>query len=198
MKAELGLGRALLLSVLIFAMLSAGLTLYPLYSPEAAIASGLLTVGALIAAAITAKLKSWWGQVAWTQMVMLFGLGIAIRAGADAFGGTLYWPLSLILLYGIAWSFPWLAPLASSKLLKEQLAPETKLGRGCQAFSLSLIPGVGAFALLVQRITSETGLEKLDSFMIALIFAVAAIGVSQAFAHQFWEKRPGASAGATP
>jgi hypothetical protein len=187
------LWKVLLLVIPFLGMLSIGLALFPKYSPQATVAAGVLSSAGIVASTLTVKLKNWWAQIAIVNVVLLFGLGIALRAGMDVFGEGPYWPLSLILLFLFAWAIPLVAPQFSARILREQLAPDTRVGRGCLTFSLALIPAVGAISYLVQRLASHRGLEKLDSFLIAVIASTVTIGAAQAFSHQYWAKKPWAN-----
>jgi len=189
------LWKVLLLVIPFLGILSIGLALFPQYSPQAAVAAGVLSSAGIVASILTVQLKNWWSQIAVVNVALLFGLGIGLRAGMDVFGEGLYWPLSVVLLFLFAWAIPLVAPRFSARVLKEQLAPETRIGRGCLTYSLGLIPSVGAMSYLVQRLVSHSGLEKLDSLLVAVIASTVAIGAAQAYSHQYWAKKPWANQG---
>jgi hypothetical protein len=105
-----------------------------------------------------------------------------------------------LLVHVTAWGFPWLSPRISAALAREQLTPTTRLGRFVQAFSLSLLPGIGGTIFLIQWISEKKGSEELDTLLIGIIGLTLGIAGPQAISHQFWEKRPWAASpqGAQP
>jgi hypothetical protein len=98
--------------------------------------------------------------------------------------------VSSLVLHATAWALPWISPQLSTKLAREQLTPTTRMGRFVQAFSLSLIPGIGATVYLIQRISEGKGLQDLDTVLIGILGLMLGVAGPQAISHQFWEKRP--------
>lgn len=188
----MGFWRYVALSVAVFGGLGLILAAVPAYSPAAALAAAILSVSAVVITNLAIRSGSWQLQVAFWEVFLLFFTGMAIRAWLALLDKELSWiaVLLLLVLHVGAWCFPWLTPQVSAGLARLQLAPTSRAGRFIQLFSLSLIPGIGGMALLVQRLTKEEGLESLDTLLIAIIGSMLAIGAPQAISHQFWEKRP--------
>jgi hypothetical protein len=134
----------------------------------------------------------WWLQWAYWEVLLLFFFGMGMRAwyallDRGIFGVVL---VSALLVHIAAWGFPWISPNVSTRLAREQLTPTTRMGRFVQAFSLSLIPGIGASVYLIQRISEGKGLQDLDTVLIGILGLMLGVAGPQAISHQFWEKRP--------
>jgi hypothetical protein len=186
------LGKSIILSLAVFGSLGLILAVVPAYSPTAALFAAILSISAVIITNLAIRSGSWQLQVAFWEVFLLFFTGMAFRAWLALLDNQLSWMVVLLMLvlHVAAWCFPWLTPRVSARLTRLQFAPTSRAGRFIQLFSLSLIPGIGGLALLVQRLTQEDGLESLDTLLIAIIGSVVAIGAPQAISHQFWEKKP--------
>lgn len=182
-KAVLGNGASL-------AAFGAILTFIPEYSMGAAITAGSIVVIGVIASGWGSRAKTWWFQLVVLHGYFLMFLGLGIRAGGVLFAGSILWPASLTLLYLLAWLLPWLLPRISGRIASEQLTPKTAIGRGCQSIALGLVPAVGGLSVLLSRLDKEPGLDRLSMVLIAMLSSAIAIGASQAYAHQYWQKRP--------
>ena len=188
----MGLGKSIILSLAVFGGLGLILASVPEYTPAAALVAAILSISAVVIAVLAIRSGSWQLQVAFWEVFLLFFTGMAFRAWLALLDKQLSWIVIILMLvlHVAAWCFPWLTPQVSARLARLQLAPTSRAGRFIQLFSLSLIPGIGGMAFLVQRLTREEGLDSLDTLLIAIIGSVVAIGAPQAISHQFWEKRP--------
>jgi len=166
------------------------LSITPAYSDEVALAAAAIAAIGVIASAWAFRSRAWWLQLVVLNGYFLLFLGFGIRAGAEVFPGSIIWPISLVFLYLFAWAIPWLLPHVSGRIAAEQLTPTTPLGRGCLIIALGLVPAAGALSYLVSRLPAGRGFGDLRMILIAVIFSAVAVGGSQAFSHQYWQKRP--------
>jgi hypothetical protein len=187
---EVALWKVVILSLVSFGVFGTLLSFTPEYSREVAITAGSVVVICVAASAWGSRTRSWWSQIIVLNGYFLIFLGFAIRAGGVVFPGSILWPASLVFLYVLAWAIPWLLPRISARIATEQLTPTTPLGRGCQSVALGLIPAVGGLSYLVRRLEGRPGLGNITMVLIATIFSAVAIGASQAYAHQYWQRRP--------
>jgi hypothetical protein len=191
---QMALWKVVALSVVFFGVFGTLLTFTPTYSLDAAITSMALGLCGVLAAAGASKTRSWWHQVALLNAFFIIILALGIRAGGVLFPGSIIWPASLVFLYLLAWAIPWLLPTISARIASEQLTPKTVIGRGCQSIALGLVPAAGGLSVLVSRLNKEPVLGRLSMVLIAMLSSAIAIGASQAYAQQYWQRRPWAQA----
>jgi hypothetical protein len=187
--------RVLLASTAALGALAVLISLFPTYSPQVAL--GAAALWAMGAAAMYWGIhgRTWWhGMVYWNAFLLMM-LTAAMRAWYVLLDRGPFFAVlvSSLVLHATAWAFPWLSPKVSAKLAREQLTPTTRMGRFVQAFSLSLIPGIGASVYLIQRLSEGGGLQDLDTVLIGILGLLLGVAGPQAISHQFWEKRPWAA-----
>jgi hypothetical protein len=198
--ASLGLsrpskGKAVVAAAAGFAVFAVLLAFLPAFSALAAVVSVTLWLVGLGAVLWGVQTGRWWLQMAYWEVFLLFFFGMGLRSWSallDRMGFGILLALAL-LVHVAAWGFPWLFPRISAALAREQLTPTTRLGRFVQAFSLSLLPGIGGTIFLIQWISEKKGSEDLDTLLIGIIGLTLGIAGPQAISHQFWEKRPWAA-----
>jgi len=179
-------------NLLTFGFFGGMLALYPFhsYSPVAlAVGAGLGVLGVVVGVR-TSRTQDWWGQVAYLCILHLLFLGLAVRAWADVIPGIWFWLIFMLSLYLLAWALPVLHPKIAEFLWREQFAPETRLGRGCMAVSLALLPVIGGLAGVFGGLGVEKMSDKSVSLVMAILFSLVAIGWGQSSAHAMWPTRP--------
>lgn len=178
------------LALFVFGVFAVILAYYPSYSSVAmSVGVGLAFLGVIVSIR-TVRTRDWWGQIGYINIWMLLVLGIAIRAWTDVIPFLWLWLILLPGFYLLAWALPVIHPKLSALLLREQLAPETIVGRGCMAWTITLLPVAGGLGAVFGMYGSRYGQDKFVSLAIASLFSMASIGMSQAIAHQSWPKRP--------
>ena len=188
----MGFWKSVVLSVAVFGGLGFLIAIVPTYSQLAAAAAAILCTAGVITATLGIRYKRWQFQLALWEVFLLCFMGMGMRGWAQLLDRETFLVVlvSAGLLHVIAWAFPWIFPHVSSTLAREQLRPTTFGARFVQAFSMSLIPGIGGLAYLAQRMAEREGLEGMDVLLIAVIGSILAIGGPQAISHQYWEKKP--------
>jgi hypothetical protein len=127
------------------------------------------------------------GAHAW--MFILYATGL--RALNAVYPIPMGWLLVFLLMYALAWLLPYLRPRLSSILLREQMAPETKWGKGCMSIALGGLPTIGSIAAVIGLHASRSGEENAVYLIMGIIGILAALAGSQAFSHQIWEQTRG-------
>jgi len=178
------------LAVLVFGGMSLGLAFVPDYSPAATAAAVVMGPGTVIAAIWGARTKSWWSQIAYMALWMLFFLGFGIRMWAAVIPASWLWAPLVVGGYLLAWALPAVQPRLSAILLREQLAPQTRFGQGCMRWSLALLLGAGASGYWVYEVSRRAGHFDLAWLAGGGLSIAVAIGWSQAVSHQLWPRRP--------
>jgi hypothetical protein len=119
-------------------------------------------------------------------MFILYATGL--RALNAVYPIPMGWLLVFLLMYALAWLLPYLRPRLSSILLREQMAPETKWGKGCMSIALGGLPTIGSIAAVIGLHASRSGEENAVYLIMGIIGILTALAGSQAFSHQFWEQ----------
>ena len=133
---------------------------------------------------------TFWSILAYGLTFTLLLMGIAVRAwlllGVDVW----VWVPFVASAYILAWLVPALWPKISCILWREQVAPQTKVGRALFAIALCLAPGVGVMGALLGMFSSRRGELSRAYLVMALLFSAVAIVISFAFSYQLWPHRP--------
>lgn len=182
--------KAFTTSLLSFGGFSAILMLYPTFSNTAKWVGIVATILGIFVTVRTAYTKDWWGQMAFIHIWILLMLGIAVRAFTDVFPIFWLWFGALFVSYCFAWALPFILPKLSSFLLREQLTPKTKLGKGCMSFALAMLPITASLGANIGYYGARYGKGKVISLLGAIMFSIISLGLSQAMAHQMWPHRP--------
>lgn len=179
-----------MISFFSFGGLSTLLVFYPSYSENGMWVGLILTILAVIVSVRTSYTKDWWGQMAFIHLWALLMLGIAVRAFTDVVPVFWVWLGILVLSYCFAWALPFLSPALSSALLREQLAPKTKLGKGCMSVLLAIAPVIATVSASIGMYGVRFGKGKWVSLVGGILGTIVSLGLSQAMAHQMWPHRP--------
>ncbi len=127
------------------------------------------------------------GSGIWLTLI----LGIGIRAWTALVPEWFWLWVGLFGgMYLFAWTFPALYPQLSAWLYREQMYPETPLGRGCLTVAWFLFPMGSSISMVLRR----SGQVHFLWLFIGTGMTMVSVGMAQAFAHQLWRKRPWAEA----
>ncbi len=119
-------------------------------------------------------------------MFILYAIGL--RALNAVYPIPMGWLLVFLVTYALAWLLPYIRPKLSSILLREQMAPQTKLGKGCMSIALGGLPTIGSIAAVIGLHTSRSGEENAVYLIMGILGILTALAGTQAFSHQIWEQ----------
>jgi len=189
-------GRFLLLSfgmLLVLGIFSAMLILVTpsSISPTAIWVGVLHTILGPVSAIIGYWKKSLWGVLILIHSWMFIIYATGLRALNAVYPIPIGWLLVFLLMYALAWLLPYIKPALSSSLLREQMAPQTKLGKGCMIIALGGLPTIGSIAALAGLHLSRSGEENWIYIIVSVLFIISALAGAQAFSHQIWKQTRG-------
>ena len=173
-----------------FGLLGTLIGLLPTYSSSA------LAVGLSLATVATAASLWNWRTYAWaarsaTSMILsLMIFLLASRSLASVLGPMWMSVLLLLLVYLVSWLLPIVAPRLSARIWREQMTPQTRLGRGCLALSIAVAPVAGVLGASVGLFGHRFGQGDAIYLVGGLLAWVGALGISFAASHQLWPERP--------
>ena len=162
----------------------------PDYSPVALWAAIVLTVGGTISAALAARPGSWWSRLATAGTYPLLFLGLGVRGWLPVTPFPWLWLPLAVGGYLLAWALPVIHPRLSAWLLREQLAPQTRLGRGCLSVLLAMFPLGGISGYWFYEFSRRAGVPNVSLLVIGGLGIFVAITLSQAISEQLWRRRP--------
>src|SRR3972149_10331016 len=166
-------------AVAAFGSLGAILALTPEYSPVAMQAAFILTLLQVVAVLWRSRTMSWWSQMASANLAMLFFLGIGIRAWGAVVPDMKVWLPVVAVGYLLALALPALQPRLSEFLYREQLAPQTRLGRGCLTFSVAVLPAAGISGYWLYEVSERARRGEIAFLVGGALGIVTAIGLTQ-------------------
>jgi len=187
--------RALLLSLGAFGIPSLVLTIYPSVSQTAFMFAMIVSVPGIGGSVWGIRTRNWWGQMAFGFFWPILFLGMAIRAWAYLAPPAWIWIFLLGLAYAFVWLLPAIYPRLSAVIAREQLAPETAMGRGCFTVAIAILPAAAGLGAAFGLAGGQFVGESIPHFTVAILATVTALAAAQLMAHQLWPKRPWAQVG---
>lgn len=186
----------------------AGLALYGLLSGSVWLVSGLVPEIGLPARVTAAALVlllglsftfwssrdfSWLSRTANGLLITMAMLGIGALFWPMLLGGI--WlvviPLLFLALLLLAWALPAISGSFSALLWREQIAPQTKLGRASMKWGLALgLGGAGVLGSLAGTSLVRAGKAPIAYLVVALGMSILSVVIAQGFAHQLWPSTP--------
>lgn len=159
---------------------------------------GLLFAAMVVAAALWAwSTFNWWARLAvsglWTVQVLI----IVARVWSLVIGVTWIWMVPIFSAYLLAWVLPLLKPRLSAILWREQIAPQTRLGRTILILALGIGPSAGVLGAAAGMFGNRFGERGAVLAVIGALGSFVAISAALAFSHQLWLIRPGAREGSS-
>lgn len=151
----------------------------------------LMGVGCTIYGRLT---SNYWAIIANFFLLSLQFLFIAVRTWSAIIPVIWIWVLPLVVAFLLGWTLPVLNTKTSAFLYREQIAPDTRLGRGCLLLMLIIAPAAGGIGATFGMYGSRYGQSNLVYLAMAILASFVAVAGAQAFSHQFWVQRPGAKA----
>jgi hypothetical protein len=131
----------------------------------------------------------WWLATGGAFGITLLILGGAIHGFASVFS-SLIWLPPLLIAFSLAWILPYINHNIARIINNEQFGPSTKLGKGCSIVLLSIFGASGASGALFGMYSVRfTGSINLGMVVVGIGLAILAVGLSQTFSYQMWEKR---------
>jgi hypothetical protein len=133
----------------------------------------------------------WWTLVAYTQVVALHFVGLAVVGLAYARRFSWTWLLPVGALYFTALAMPVVARRLSDFLWREMTTPLTRIGRGCLAVGLVVLPIAGVLGGSVGLWARRWGLvQVIMPLGMGCLGIMAATIVAFSFSYQLWPLRP--------
>ncbi len=132
--------------------------------------------------------RTLWGLLISFHSWMFIIYATGLRALNEVYLIPTGWLLVFLVLYALAWLLPYLRPKLSSIILREQMAPETRLGKGCMSIALGGLPTIGGIAALTGLHASRSGEENVVYLIMGIVGILSALAGAQAFSHQIWEQ----------
>jgi hypothetical protein len=132
--------------------------------------------------------KTLWGILISIHSWMFIIYAIGLRALNAIYPIPMGWLLVFLAMYALAWLLPYLRPALSSIILREQMSPQTKLGKGCMSIALGGLPTIGSIAAVIGLHASRSGEENFIFLIMGIIGILTALAGAQAFSHQIWEQ----------
>ena len=184
------LWKAIGVAILIYLPFCTVLLLIPPPMSDSAwfIASVLVVGGSL------AVLWGRWGdprisEVGASFILTLALLAIGLRAWLAWATVSWVWISVIVALFLLAWIVPAIAPDLSRWLWREQVAPETRVGRRLLALSLGILPAVGVISATAGLLLARTGEVRLGWLLVAILATASAIAWGQSTSHQLFIAR---------
>ncbi|MFV2045675.1 MAG: hypothetical protein ACC700_20905 [Anaerolineales bacterium] len=182
--------QVLALSLVVFGVWGALFGFLPPVS-IATIRLGLLfSVPVIIAAMWSWWTYNWWARLATPGLWTILILAIAARAWMLVMGVTWIWLVPILSAYLLAWAMPALNPRASAILWREQMTPQTRVGRVIMGLTLAIGPSAGVIGASVGIFGSRFSETESVILVMAVLASAVAIGFAFAISFQFWPERP--------
>jgi len=162
----------------------------PTYSPVALAVGVGVTLGGATALAWSNRTNNWWTRVVGMNSLLLLLMGIALRAWASVIPQVWIWLTFPVAAYVLAWMLPAINPKLSAQLLNEQMAPETRWGRGCLSVALVIGPAAGTLGASVGMYGSRFGQGPLVLIATGALLSMTTVAFAQAASQQLWPDRP--------
>jgi len=196
--AEWPLWKAIAFQGLMYGLFGALLVFFSSFPPpfvpsSVALFSGLLTLAGVAFALWSRQTSNWWARVGGLVIWSLLFLALGIRGWVAVLNGG--WLVAVLLfvlvLFGLAWMLPAISGRLSARLWREQIAPQTRFGRGVMRWGVVLgLGGAGVIGASVGMSLVRTGGTSLAFLIVAIGMSGVAVFVAQGFSHQVWRDRP--------
>lgn len=182
--------QVLLASLLAFGLVGALPGLIPPISLPFIRLGLVMSLMAVVAAMANWWSYNWWARLALGVMVTLQFLAIGARAWSILVGLEWWWIVPAIGAYAVARALPLLRPGISSVLWREQVAPETRIGRLLLAIALGIGPSAGVIGASIGMFGSRAGELNAVFLVGGTLSATGSIGLAFALSYQLWPERP--------
>jgi len=133
---------------------------------------------------------NWWARLAGTALWTIQILATAARAWILLIGVTWIWMVPILSAYLLAWAMPVLNPRASAILWREQMTPQTRVGRIVLGLALAIGPSAGVIGASVGMFGSRFVETNSVILVMAALSSAVAIGFAFAISYQLWPVRP--------
>lgn len=174
----------------VFAIL---LGVFPFYSPQALLAGLVLAGTGIVAGMWNLVAYSRYSRLAtalvWSLMVLLLGA----RSLSMTLDPWWLWAVPLVGVYVAAWTLPATRPGTSELIWREQMAPRTRLGRGCLAMAIAAAPIAAALGASVGIFGGRFGTDDLVFAVVGVLALMGASAIAFSTSYQLRSDRPVAS-----
>jgi hypothetical protein len=148
-----------------------------------------MTAGTQIALGVIAANWGRWGSPRWSEWAASF-IFIAqfVTIGLRAWGAATSVPwlaaTAIVGLFLAAWTLPLIFPGFSSWLWREQVAPQSKVGRIVLGLSLAILPTIGVVAAGAGTLLSAAGQTDTGWMIVAVLAFIASLIWGHSTSHQ--------------
>ena len=188
-------GMGIVLYGLMASFLAASLLLPPMISHRAtliALSFSVLPVGVLFSV-WSWRSFSYYPRLGSSLIVASVVLAVGIRSWVAILGGSWAWLVVgiLVIAFAVAWAMPAISGPLSETLWREQIAPQTRLGRSVMKWALAVgLGGGGALGAGLGLSFSRAGDYGTVHLLIAILSSVIAVFLGQSLSQQLWPDRP--------
>ena len=140
---------------------------------------------------------SWWTRFAVQALVTIQFLAIASRGWILAMGITWIWLVPVFSAYLLAWAMPVLNPRLSAILWREQMTPQTRVGRIVLGLALAIGPSAGVLGASLGMYGNRFGQASAVVAVGSALASFVAIQLAFVISYQLWPERPWAKDKAT-
>jgi hypothetical protein len=166
----------------------------PRFSPlGVGVVASILTISGIIFAFWSRATLAWWARLGGGAVFAAYFQLLGVRCWYAAVGGVWFIVIAALSLlsFGIAFALPGISYTISSTLWREQIAPQTKLGKSITRSAISLgLVGAGILSASVGLSLVRTGNVGTAYLLIAVLSSIVSFFVAQSLAHQLWPDRP--------
>lgn len=165
----------------------------PLDAGASAAISILIAVLGVCFSVWSAKAPGWPPRLGGGILIAFLFLGVGLRFWAMVASGPWLWLVVLlfIALFVLAWFLPAVSSSLSARLWREQVAPESQIGRKISRLLLALgLGGAGVVGASSGMALARTGGAGIAYLLVALGMSILGVLIAQGFAHQLWPSTP--------
>ena len=188
-------GMGIVLYGLMASFLAVAFLLPPMISHRAtliALSFSVLPVGVLFSV-WSWRSFTYYPRLGGSLIVASVVLAVGIRSWVAILAGSWAWLVVgiLVIAFAVAWAMPAISGSLSETLWREQIAPQTRLGRSVMKWALAVgLGGGGALGAGLGLSFSRAGDYGTVHLLIAILSSVIAVFLGQSLSQQLWPDRP--------
>lgn len=137
----------------------------------------------------------WWSRLSLAAAFSLLVLAMGMRGLHFVLPDFWVWAAPLQAAYLLAWVLPATSPGLSRLIYREQVAPRSRLGRGCLSIALAVGGTAGALGASLGMFGSRFEETSAVGWVIGVIGSAVAVGIASVNAWELWRDRPWRSQG---
>lgn len=165
----------------------------PIPAGASAAASILIVVLGVGFSVWSARAPGWIPRTGGGILIALLFLGVGLRFWAMVATGPWLWLVTLLFmaLFVLAWFLPAISGSLSAMIWREQVAPQSQIGRKVSRTLLALgLGGAGVVGASSGMALARTGAAGIAYLLVALGMSIVGVLIAQGFSHQLWPSTP--------